>query len=623
MTTNSLSPPPPPPPSPPVTPDHHSPSPPPKRSITLPLLRKRSEHNDGLVSNLEELALHQEELQAIGPILGRTCGKTLKILLLPNNVIDRMDPRDLKLLKRLEYLNLALNNVRKIEGVGGMEWLRKLDLTLNFVGLEDLEESVDNLRECGCLEELFLVGNPCMNVGESEERGEEQKEVPDNQEEEDEEEKEGKKLSDKKILNEQHLPQQRQTEKNPKQSIGWTGCRGYIIAKLPNLKVLDGKEIKRSERIAAMQKLPQLSSELKILAENRRKEHAAEKQQLQNEMDHCGTTQEDDFLPDDEPTQHDPDTRLKLSNELYHQKQAKEKQESAHLAPPPKGEKEWEEEHLDTVKHVREREQSLEKSNGRMEGQVDGAVERIKQCNQGKYQFWFEESSSTSSSASVSDSNSSNSHNANRKDTLVMRIAIPKYLSTSLIDVDIHPTYVSIVIKSKILRVILPVEVVSDRSVAKRSTLTGYLVLTMPKVDEGEVVVGLGHVRCFGGGKDRMKASRLGVVKEKKRGERLGASILKEVGIVGPEEACVDRSSHSNRTKKVSTSQELLLDELSPSSHKENDFVGSLKVVIKNNSITSKHSLSSSRDKIEAGHCTADHHEDDEDDDDDEPPPLQ
>jgi len=57
-----------------------------KRIITLALLRKRSEHNEGLVSSLEELALHQEELQSIGPILGRTCGKTLKILLLQNNV---------------------------------------------------------------------------------------------------------------------------------------------------------------------------------------------------------------------------------------------------------------------------------------------------------------------------------------------------------------------------------------------------------------------------------------------------------------------------------------------------------------------------------------------------------
>ena len=105
------------------------------RIITLDLLRKRSEHNEGLISSLEELALHQEELQAIGPILGRTCGRTLKILLLQNNVIGRMDPSELKLCRSLEYLNLALNNVTKVEGVGGMEVSTVNELNEMLVGL--------------------------------------------------------------------------------------------------------------------------------------------------------------------------------------------------------------------------------------------------------------------------------------------------------------------------------------------------------------------------------------------------------------------------------------------------------------------------------------------------------
>ena len=37
-----------------------------RRIITLDLIRKRSEHNEGLASNVEEIALHQEELEAIG-----------------------------------------------------------------------------------------------------------------------------------------------------------------------------------------------------------------------------------------------------------------------------------------------------------------------------------------------------------------------------------------------------------------------------------------------------------------------------------------------------------------------------------------------------------------------------
>ena len=69
------------------------------RYVTLKLIRKRSEHNEGLVSDLEEISLHQEELETIGPVLGRTCGKTLKILLLQNNIIGRMCPTEMKLFK--------------------------------------------------------------------------------------------------------------------------------------------------------------------------------------------------------------------------------------------------------------------------------------------------------------------------------------------------------------------------------------------------------------------------------------------------------------------------------------------------------------------------------------------
>lgn len=39
-------------------------------------------------------------------------------------------------LKELEYLNLALNSIKKIEGIEQCESLVKLDLTVNFIGLE-------------------------------------------------------------------------------------------------------------------------------------------------------------------------------------------------------------------------------------------------------------------------------------------------------------------------------------------------------------------------------------------------------------------------------------------------------------------------------------------------------
>jgi protein TilB len=68
---------------------------------------------------------------------------------------------NLSKLKELEYLNLALNNISLIENIEGCESLRKLDLTVNFIDLDDLEESMVNLSRCGNIKELYLTGNPC------------------------------------------------------------------------------------------------------------------------------------------------------------------------------------------------------------------------------------------------------------------------------------------------------------------------------------------------------------------------------------------------------------------------------------------------------------------------------
>lgn len=62
-----------------------------------------------------------------------------------------LSPENVSRLKNLEYLNLALNMVEKIENLEGCESLKKLDLTLNFVG--DIS-SVVNLSPNYYLEQL-------------------------------------------------------------------------------------------------------------------------------------------------------------------------------------------------------------------------------------------------------------------------------------------------------------------------------------------------------------------------------------------------------------------------------------------------------------------------------------
>ena len=167
--------------------------------ITRALLRKRSEHNEGIISTLEEISLHQEELEGINEVLGSTC-RRLKIVYLQNNIIPKME--NLFHLKELEYLNLALNNIKKIEGLQNCEFLRKLDLTANFVDVDELEESITHLSERDSIRELYMMGNPS------------------------------------------------QAE--------WPGFESYVIAKIPQLGHIDGTEITRSMQIKARQKLPAL-----------------------------------------------------------------------------------------------------------------------------------------------------------------------------------------------------------------------------------------------------------------------------------------------------------------------------------------------------------------------------
>lgn len=90
--------------------------------LTEAAIRKRCEHHDGILADLEEISLHQLEIEKI-EALGTYCRK-LRILYLQNNIIPKIE--GLNHLKDLQYLNLTLNNIKVIEG------LRYVSLCLRF-----------------------------------------------------------------------------------------------------------------------------------------------------------------------------------------------------------------------------------------------------------------------------------------------------------------------------------------------------------------------------------------------------------------------------------------------------------------------------------------------------------
>ncbi|CBY21022.1 unnamed protein product [Oikopleura dioica] len=124
--------------------------------ITEELVRKRAEHNELEIGSLEELSLHQFDIEKIEHI-DKWC-KQLKILYLHSNIIFKIE--NISRMKNLEYINLTLNCIEVIEGFEGCESLNKLDLTANFIG--DLRH-LKNLQKNLYLKTLYLTGNVCCN----------------------------------------------------------------------------------------------------------------------------------------------------------------------------------------------------------------------------------------------------------------------------------------------------------------------------------------------------------------------------------------------------------------------------------------------------------------------------
>ena len=91
----------------------------------------------------------------------------------------------------------------------------------------------------------------------------------------------------------------------------------------------------------------------------------------------------------------------------------------------------------------------------------------VRQCNEGRYEFMFLESKD--------------------KTCILLEVQIPRFMDTSLVNVDLNPVYVRLDIKGKITQLKFDEEILVDKSKIQRSTTTGALLITMPKASISEV----------------------------------------------------------------------------------------------------------------------------------------
>ncbi|XP_041659800.1 protein tilB homolog isoform X2 [Cheilinus undulatus] len=381
------------------------------------MVRGRAEHNECEIFSLEEVSLHQQDIEKIEHI-DRWC-RDLKILYLQNNLIPKIE--NLGRLKKLEYLNLALNNIEVIENLEGCESLQKLDLTVNFVGCLS---SVESLQHNIHLTELFLVGNP---------------------------------------------------------STEFEGYRQFVVASLPRLKFLDGIEISRSERIQASQGSEEVRR--KVMEQEREylKRRAREKEEAQRKAAgeergnkerrpgsdghwYTDINNTDSGKAENKENQEAEENINLMNSDLSEEQREREFWHTPCSFTP--------ESRVEAHRHLEEKRKAKEKGKEKKKLKAPRTLitadGRVLNTNEPKLDF------------SLTEDEDNN--------TIILDLAVYRHMDTSLIDVDVQPTYARISVKGKIFQIVLPAEVKPDSSTAQRSQTTGHLVLTMPRV-EGEIKV--------------------------------------------------------------------------------------------------------------------------------------
>ncbi|KAF4798207.1 Protein tilB like protein [Turdus rufiventris] len=113
-------------------------------AVTEDLVRRRAEHNNCEIFSLEEISLHQQEIEKLEH-LDKWC-RDLKILYLQNNLIPKLE--NVGKLKKLEYLNVALNNIERIENLEEVKWkIREQEQAYLLKRAREKEEAQRRMQE--------------------------------------------------------------------------------------------------------------------------------------------------------------------------------------------------------------------------------------------------------------------------------------------------------------------------------------------------------------------------------------------------------------------------------------------------------------------------------------------
>jgi len=274
--------------------------------------------------------------------------------------------------------------------------------------------SVGSLKNNMALRELYLTGNPCQQATHPQ---------PSRQ---------PRRQSTRTCCDRSHHLKRSTAASAPWPQAWEGGYRDYVIASLPQLEQLDGHAVTKSERIKAVQRLPQLQAELAELAPIARMRRDALYARRAAKKAAIARGE----LEDDTVDEWCPETRIADGRELRLIEEEKEETRRKGAS-------------RDLFGDQQPRERRLFRDDG-----------TPNQMNTAKWPFSLDDDG----------------------EAVTLDLALPKFLDSAQLDVDVQPTYVRVAAKKNVFQVVLPAEVLADSSMAKRSSTTGHLLLTCPKV---------------------------------------------------------------------------------------------------------------------------------------------
>lgn len=234
--------------------------------------------------------------------------------------------------------------------------------------------------------------------------------------------------------------------------VKFEGYREYVVATLPQVQRLDGTDVTKTERLDAIQNYEVARANVvreqeKYFEAERKKREGTGGRWYTDIGSEVQSATIEEINPEEEmtdaeikaanqkywhtPVENTPETRKEIHRKLEQEKAATEKKRQG-----------------TRTNEVPKRQTVLERDGKRLN------------LNQAKWPFRLDDTSDVN--------------------CIMLEVGIPKYLTTTAVDVDVQPTYVKVVAEGRTFQLVLQSEICPDQATCQRSQMTGSIVLTLP-----------------------------------------------------------------------------------------------------------------------------------------------